>query len=45
MTIGPASSDTSILGLEVGDEIKLTGADFRRLADAFFAEMEHRFKS
>ena len=32
--------EKSILGLEVGDEIKLTEADFRRLADGFLAEIE-----
>jgi hypothetical protein len=35
--------EKSILGLKVGDEIKLTEADFRRLADAFLAEIESRY--
>ena len=35
--------EKSILGLEVGDEIKLTEADFRRLADGFLAEIESRY--
>lgn len=35
--------ETSILGLEVGDEIRLTEADFRRLADGFLAEIERRY--
>ena len=35
--------EKSILGLEVGDEIKLTEADFRRLADGFLAEIENRY--
>jgi hypothetical protein len=34
---------SSILGLEVGDEIRLTEADFRRLADGFLAEIERRY--
>jgi hypothetical protein len=35
--------EKSILGLSVGDEIKLTKADFRRLADGFLAEIESRY--
>lgn len=35
--------ETSVLGLQVGDEIKLTAADFTRLADAYFDEMDSRF--
>jgi hypothetical protein len=35
--------EKSILGLEVGDEIRLTEADFRRLADGFLAEVESRY--
>ena len=35
--------EKSILGLEVGDEIKLTEADFRRLANGFLAELESRY--
>jgi hypothetical protein len=40
MKYDPASS---VLKLQIGDEIKLTEADFRRLADTFFAEMERKF--
>jgi hypothetical protein len=35
--------DASVLGYEVGDEIKLSAADFRRLSDAFLAEIEARY--
>ncbi|ORM31886.1 hypothetical protein [Williamsia sp. 1135] len=35
--------ETSVLGLRVGDEIKLTAPDFTRLADAYFDEMDARF--
>lgn len=35
--------DTSVLGYDLGDEIKLGEDDFRRLADAYFAEIERRF--
>jgi hypothetical protein len=34
--------EKSVLGLQVGEEVKLTEADFVRLADAFFAELEKR---
>ena len=33
----------SILKIQVGDEIRLSKADFTRLADAFFAEIEVKF--
>jgi hypothetical protein len=35
--------DKSVLKLEVGDTIRLTQADFERLADAFFGELEAKF--
>jgi hypothetical protein len=35
--------EKSILGLEVGDEIRLTEANLRRLADGFLAEIESRY--
>ncbi|MCZ4550874.1 hypothetical protein BH683_020250 [Williamsia sp. 1138] len=35
--------ETSVLGLQVGDEITLTASDFTRLADAYFDEMDVRF--
>jgi hypothetical protein len=36
--------EKSVLKLKVGDEINLTEADFVRLAEAFFVEMEKRFR-
>jgi hypothetical protein len=33
----------SILGLHVGDQIRMNAADFQRLSDAFFAEIEAKF--
>jgi hypothetical protein len=33
----------SILGLHVGDEIRMNAADFQRLNDAFFDEIEAKF--
>ena len=35
--------EESVLKLKVGDEINLTEADFVRLSEAFFAEMERKF--
>lgn len=35
----------SVVGLELGDDIRLTAAEFDRLADAFFAEVEARLVS
>jgi hypothetical protein len=29
-----------VLGLKIGDEIRMTQSDFEKLAAAFFAEME-----
>lgn len=33
----------SVLGLHVGDEIRMSAADFQRLSDAFFDEVERKF--
>src|SRR5437870_6912097 len=35
--------EKSLLKLEVGDEVQLTEADFVRLSEAFFAEMERKY--
>ena len=35
--------EKSVLKLEVGDEVRLTEADFAQLSTAFFAELEKRF--
>ena len=35
--------EKSVLKLEAGDEVKLSEADFMRLAEAFFSEMERRY--
>jgi len=36
-------ADQSVLGLDLGDEVCLDLAGFRRLATAFFDEIEHKF--
>jgi hypothetical protein len=36
-------ADTSVLGYQIGDEIRLTTADFKRLSSAFFAELESKY--
>lgn len=35
--------ETSVLGLQTGDEITLGEADFTKLSDAFFTEIEKKF--
>ena len=35
--------DKSVVKLNIGDRIKLTAAQFERLAKAFFAEIESKF--
>ncbi len=35
--------EKSVLGLKVGDDVKLSEADFVRLSKAFFAEMEKKY--
>jgi hypothetical protein len=40
ITLNPAKS---VLKLEIGDEIRLSGEDFARLSRAFFAELERKF--
>ena len=35
--------EKSVLKLDVGDEVRLTEADFARLSKAYFAELEKRF--
>ncbi len=37
------AAERSVLGLAVGDEVTLDAAAFRRLAEAFFDELETRF--
>ena len=34
---------TSVLGYDVGDEIRVSQADFGRLSDAYFAEIEAKY--
>jgi hypothetical protein len=36
--------DASVLGYEVGDEIRLSEADFRLLSGAFLAEIEAKYR-
>ena len=36
--------EKSVLGLNVGDKVQLSEADFIRLANAFFGEIERRFR-
>ncbi len=35
--------EKSLLGLEVGDDVKLSEAEFVRLSKAFFAEIEKKY--
>jgi hypothetical protein len=37
--------EKSVLKRQFGDEIKLTEADFVRISEAFFGEMERKFAS
>jgi hypothetical protein len=37
------SPESSVLGRQFGEEIKLTEADFSQISEAFFAEMERGF--
>lgn len=36
-------ADSSVLGYQIGDEIRLTTADFSRLSTAFFADLESKY--
>ncbi|MEO5745974.1 MAG: hypothetical protein ABIQ53_15480 [Terracoccus sp.] len=40
LTLDPTRS---LLGLEVGDSVRLTAEQYRRVSDAFFREIERRF--
>ena len=35
--------DQSVVKLKIGDKIRLTAEDFKRLSDAFFTELERKF--
>jgi hypothetical protein len=35
--------EDSVLGYQIGDEIRLTTGDFKRLSSAFFTELESKF--
>jgi hypothetical protein len=35
--------ENSVLGYQIGDEIRLTTGDFKRLSSAFFTELESKF--
>lgn len=37
--------EESVVGLKIGDRIRLSADDFTRLADAFFADLERKFVS
>jgi hypothetical protein len=37
--------ETSVLGLSEGDKIRLTAKQFGTLADAYFAELDSRFRA
>ena len=42
-TVVKCDPSTSVVGLAPGDAIRLSAEQFRRLAEAFFAELEKRF--
>ena len=37
-------AEASVLGHKVGDKIALTAADFKKLSDKYFDEIEKKFK-
>lgn len=39
----PLDPARSVLGLVVGDSVRLTSQDYRRISDAFFREVERRY--